>query len=214
MTTPFWTYADAVAEKRRDWLNQAPRFGEIIEAIRSEMAILCGHVDPCKDNTPYSRIVFSIQIPHPLFDWVFNSVNGYRAWFFRSPFDGLRNNARMMQMLEPVLLKSLTSQKDKKLAQDSLNALSAKVWLAEKGSEVCEECPGCAGEWSSSSDDAPEILNRRWDVSSETNAKSGRKAPYLTKLRIFGAFLNDHCDEWISERKRHRAEQIHDFGWS
>jgi hypothetical protein len=214
MSTRLWTYADTIAEDRRDSLNQAPTFGDIVEAVRREMSILCGHVDQCQDNNPYSRIVFSIQVSRPLFDWIFNSANGYRAWFFRSPYDGLRNNARMIRILEPKLLESLGSEQDIELARDSLNSLSAKVWLAERGNEVCMECPECAGEWSSPQDDTPEILNRRWEVSLKTSAKSGRKAPYLTKLRVFGAFLNNHRDEWISERKRHRAKQIHDFGWS
>lgn len=214
MSRRLWTYADTIAKDRRDSLNQAPTFGDIVEAVRREMSILCGHVDRCQDNKPYSRIVFSIQVSRPLFDWIFNSANGYRAWFFRSPYDGLRNNARMIRILEPKLLESLSSEQDIELARDSLNSLSAKVWLAERGNEVCTECPECEGEWSSPQDDTPEILNRRWEVSPKTSAKSGRKAPYLTKLRVFGAFLNNHRDEWISERKRHRAKQIHDFGWS
>ena len=117
-------------------------------------------------------------------------------------------------MLEPKLLASLNGQSNLGFARDSLNSLSAKVWLAENGNEVCRNCAGCQGEWSSPRDDTAEILNRRWDESSEADAKSGRKAPYLTKLRIYGAFLSDQRDEWISKRKRHRATPIHKFGWS
>lgn len=178
------------------------------------MEILCGHIDPCKDNAEYKRIVFSIRIDKDLFDWIFNSVNGYRAWYFRSLYEGLRKNAQMIQMLEPKLLRFLNCQDYRIFAQDSLNSLSAKVWLAENGNEVCTNCMGCRGEWSPPLDDSAEILNGHWETSPKTNAKRGRKAPYLKKLRIYGAFLNECGDEWISKRKRHRASEIQKYGWS
>jgi len=209
-----WKFADTIDSDRRDRLNEAPAFAEIIETVRGGMNILCAHIDPSKDNPPFSRAVFSIRVSDQLFDWVFNSVNGFRAWFFRSPYDGLRQNARMIGELAPVLLESMKSTTERHLARDSLNSLSAKVWLAECGNEVCQDCAGCKGEWEPPKDDKPEILNGRWNLSREANAKYGQKAPRFTKLRVYGGFLNEQRDEWIPMRKRHRAQQIRDLGWS
>jgi hypothetical protein len=59
-----------------------------------------------------------------------------------------------------------------------------------------------------------EIVNGRWECAASANAVRGRKAPFLTKIKIFGAFLNERHDEFISWRKRHRAREIYESGWS
>jgi hypothetical protein len=176
------------------------------------MRVLCGHKGACNDDPAFSRAAYSVELPRHLFDWLFNSVNGYRAWYFRSAHDGLRNNARLIRALTPTLLDS--AKIDTSFAGHSLDALTAKVWLAERGNEVSRECPGCEGEWSPPQDDTPELLNGRWDLSTDPRAKCGRKAPYLTKLRIFGGFLNANGDEWVAARKRHRSREIQNYGWS
>jgi hypothetical protein len=184
----------------------------MVATLRREMRVLCGHLDPCKDDRAYSRAAYSIEMPRPLFDWLFNSKNGYRAWYFRSGYDGLRNNARLIRAITPALVDTATV--DGSFARDSLDALTAKAWLAERGNEVCRECAGCDGEWSPPQDDTPEIRNGRWELSTDPRSKCGRKAPYLAKLRIFGGFLNSNSDEWVAERKRHRSRDIEEHGWS
>ena len=131
--------------------------------------------------------------------------------FFCSPFDGLRNNARLIRAIAPVLIETTDGKVDGSFARQSLDSLTAKVWLAENGNKVCRECPGCEGEWSSPQDDEPELRNGRWELCAD---KRGRKAPYLTKLRVFGGFLNANRDEWVAARKRRHSHEIHDFGWS
>jgi len=103
--------------------------------------------------------------------------------------------------------------KGRDFAEESLKACSAKVWLAERGKEM-GDCTHCSGEWSTPQDDVAEILNDRWEKDTNVNARYGRKAPYLTKIRIFGAFLNDLYDEFIPTKKRFRANEIHKVGWS
>ena len=75
-------------------------------------------------------------------------------------------------------------------------------------------CAACEGELGNPSNDAPEILNGRWEVEDEAFARRGRKAPLLTKVRVFGAFLDARHNELVPNRKRHRANQIHQWGWS
>jgi len=59
-----------------------------------------------------------------------------------------------------------------------------------------------------------EILNGVWETAKSQNAEWGRKAPYLTKLRIMGAFVNERLHELVPFDKRYRAYDINRFGWS
>lgn len=178
------------------------------------MKVLCSHADPRSGDASYRRAVFSIQICQPTFDLIFNSKNGYRAWFFRSPYLGLRNNARLIRSLSEELLVQKPLSQMGESALDSLQSITAKVWLAERGNEPCFSCDGCAGEWSPPQDALPEILNGRWERNTHSHARWGRKAYYFTKLRILGGFVNAMGDEWIAGHKKHRAYHIHDNGWS
>jgi hypothetical protein len=96
-------------------------------------------------------------------------------------------------------------------AEQSLRASSAKAWLAEVGKGFCEDCDG---EWTTPQDSAAEILNGRWEHSPDPRASYGRKAPYLEKLRIVGAFVDGSGKEYVIEEKRDRAQHISEFGWS
>jgi hypothetical protein len=101
--------------------------------------------------------------------------------------------------------------------RESLATPSAKAWLAEHGKEIDRKCPGCQGEWSSGAAGPPdqaEIHNGAWEAASGQNAEWGRKAPYLTKLRVMGGFLSDRLHELVPHNKRFRAYDIHRYGWS
>ena len=213
-----WDYADSLNGERVKKLKAAPSFEEITAEIKKEMKVLCFHPDHLrdneKDNYQYDRPVYSIYVGKKLFDWFFNSEKGYRAAYFRSPTEGLKANQHFIESLIPALLESdkTTPIFDKKFIEESLKSSSAKAWLAEDGKELCKKC---TGEWNSRQDnDEPEILNNRWENKTGTNAEWGRKAPYLTKIRIMGAFLNNRYDVFIPERKRFRSEEIHEKGWS
>lgn len=163
---------------------------------------------------------YCLKVSEPIFDLFFNSKHGYRAWYYRSPHVGLNKNALFITSLLPSLLASdQTKEAEKKdfstkKAAESLKSCSAKAWLAEIEKEIDKKCTGCIGEWGYPQDDTAEIFNDRWDKTNHPKAKCGRKAPYLTKIRIFGAFLNEQYDEFIPAQKRYRAEEIHEFGWS
>ena len=97
------------------------------------------------------------------------------------------------------------------LISESLSSPSAKVWLAEVGLHLCDHC---CGEWSRPHDETPEIFNGVWDLASGLEAAWGRKAPYFTKLKLIGAFLNDGRDEFVPSHKRFRADLLHRRGWA
>jgi hypothetical protein len=209
-----WRFAGEIGEERIGALSVAPTFDVIVSGIEREMTVLCYHPQQCCDNRDFSRVIYCIRVPGTLFDLFFNSENGYRGSYFDSPYVGLEANAMFIQSLEARLLEWTRANRGVEgisFARESLRTPSAKAWLAERSLDLCDLC---AGEWGAPHDDAPGILNGRWEVSDQPAAKSGRKAPYLTKLKIFGAFLNDRHDEFIAARKRHRAQDVHRFGWS
>ena len=234
MTDSLWRFSPSLGDERLRLLALAPSFPDIAKAINSEMKVLCGHPDkrgaallPDQDSSAISgfddpfpplneldfwRIVFTVRVPCTVFDWFFNSAHGYRASYFPSPEDGLRNNRIL---LETVLEKLLTSgqpvtadPKAREFATESLTSGSAKAWLTEFGKQFCDKC---AGECGHAQDDVPEIENGRWEL---VKTRDGRKAPNGTKIQFKGAFLDGKRNELIPADKRHRAEDIFQYGWT
>ena len=126
---------------------------------------------------------------------------------------------QFFDLITPKLIASSLSSNSglgSEFISQSLLSPSAKVWLAEHTKEIVKNCVGCKGEWSSGSigEDRPEILNGVWERCDCVKAKWGCKAPYLTKLKVMGAFLDDQFNEYITFDKRFRARDIHEFGWS
>lgn len=210
-----WDLAPSLCDERRRALANPPTFQAIIEAIQEKMEVLCCHPNEFSYDNRFSRVVYCFRVSAPLFDMFFNSKNGYRASYYRSPYDGLRDNGLFIRSVLPALLASAETRciapKELGFAEKSLKSCSSKAWLAERGKELCGRC---AGEWSPPQDETAEILNNRWENGDSVYAKWGRKAPYLTKIRIFGAFLSERHDELIPASKRHRAREIHEVGWS
>ena len=207
-----WEYSHAVSDDRQRALLRPPSFESIGVSIAKTMRVLCRHPDRCDEAEGYHRVVYCTAVDRPLFDLFFNSANGYRAWYFRSPAEGVAMNGRLLGTLTPVLLAFKSDDRiDPKMVQASLSAGSAKAWLAEVGKGSCEHCDG---EWHTAQNDFAEILNDRWELSSVPDARNGRKAPFLTMIRVVGGFVNPTSEEYVPERKRSRAKDIHEVGWS
>lgn len=200
-------------------LQGSVQFKKLAEDIAASMAVLCCHRSSISGK-PISRVAYCVQVERRIFDLFFNSASGYRAAYFRSPGEGINANATFFEVVTPKLLStdlSITCGLEHEYMRQSLVTPSAKVWLAECGKEVERDCVTCQGEWSVSSvrdGDEPEILNGVWEQSKHIKSIWGCKAPFLTKLRIMGAFLDDHLNEWIPTDKRFRAREIHEHGWS
>jgi len=182
--------------------------------LSREMEVLCCHRPDCDDMAGFSRVIFNLRAPSQTLDLFFNSEHGYRGSYFVSPHAGLAANDAIIKRLKPLLLAWAAQHQlalDQTFAGESLTSSSAKVWITESGSQLCQQC---IGEWSNPTDEEPDILNGRWEVTDTPNAHRGRKAPHVSKLRVFGAFLNDRHDEFVPARKRHRAFHINEGGWS
>jgi hypothetical protein len=215
-----WSFQLTVDEQLRlPALVDRHTFAQITERIMSCVQVLCCHRSKLSDGE-FLRPVYTVRIDRPLFDLFFNSPFGYRAAYFKSPGAGLDANVSFLQTIAPRLAAdpaSLKSALSPDFIHASLSTPSAKVWLAECGKEIDRKCSACEGEWSSGTtgtETRSEILNGRWEVAEGQKAEWGGKAPYLEKLRIMGAFINDRHHELVPHDKRFRAYEIHEFGWS
>ncbi len=207
-----WRFSESLGRNRLEALTDPPPFEEIARSIASTMRIQCAHVDPCDEAEGFKRFVGCVVIDKTLFDFFFNSSNGYRGWYFRSPVEGLRMNALLLELLAPSLMKFQRHESmPADLVSKSLLASSSKCWLAEVGKGFCR---ACEGDWNTPKDDAPEILNGRWEIATAPNSRFGRKAPFLERLRVIGAFVSQAGEEYVAKRKLNRSEEIHDVGWS
>jgi hypothetical protein len=207
-----WRFAESLGRERIEALEAARSFEDMARAIAASPHIQCTHIDPCDEADGFNRLVGCIVIDRPLFDLYFNSPYGYRGAYYASTEYGLEMNAFLLRLLAPALTgfthhEGMSSD----LMLTSIIAPSAKSWLAEVGKGFCSKCEG---DWSSPTDDAPEILNERWEVATAANSRFGRKAPFLRRIRVMGAFVNPAGKEYVPTRKRTRAKDIHDIGWS
>ncbi len=205
-----------VAAERRTALEAPDAFDAVAARVASSLKVLCCHKSEIR-LSPYKRPVYTAQVPCTLFDQFFNASFGYRAAYFRSPGTGMDANRAFLSAVTPRLLPHRIPDLSPELIRQSLSSPSAKAWLAESGKEPERNCPACLGEWSTATCGPAalaEVQNGRWERASSVKAEWGRKAPYLTKLRIMGAFLDDHYNELIPHDKRARAQEIHEFGWS
>lgn len=219
-STRSWHYSLAVgADTRLPVLTAGTTFAEITQRIVSEMSVLCCHYSEI-EGTKFSRPVYTVQVGQELFDLFFNSPDGYRAAYFRSPGAGLDANVSFMHAISSRLVQhplSANSTLADSRIHECLVTPSAKAWLVEHGKEIDRRCPGCEGEWSSGTAGRPdqaEIHNGVWEAALGQKAEWGRKAPYLKKLRVMGAFLDDRLHELVPHDKRFRAYNLHRDGWS
>jgi hypothetical protein len=209
-----WDYSTAFPRERAATLLAPSSVGVIANRVAAEMDIACCHFQICDEHSDFGRVAYCVRVSEDLFDLFFNSPHGYRGAYFRSPGEGVDANAVFIGALMPRLLESSAagaSEEELTRIRESLLSPSAKAWLAENGLGLC---PSCEGEWGRPADTHADIVNGRWEHGESVPQCSGRKAPRLTKIRVFGAFVDDRNNEFVPSRKRHRARDIHMWGWS
>jgi hypothetical protein len=123
-------------------------------------------------------------------------------------------NRRLIDALSPVLIEWAVARDpsiERAWLIESLSMYKANAWLAEDTVALCQFC---AGGWSASYAAAFQILNDRWEHSAHAHAVWGRQAPELSKVRVFGDFVNRAHAERVADHKRDRARQIWEHGWT
>ena len=213
MQSPFWRYVGNGEPDRLAALENPQPHAELAGALRSGLKLQCFHREPRQDEHAYRRAVFCGTVSPELFDWFFNASTGYRGAFFESASAGTEANRALVDQLAPVLVEWLTANQldpDPQWVLGSLAQPSAKVWLAEHPGL----CSKCAGEWSPSYSADLRIENSRWECSSHVHSAWGQQAPLLSKVRVFGGFIDAQQNEWLASHKAARAKHIWEHGWS
>lgn len=167
-----WSFSLGEDSTRLERLRRAPSIESVLRRIQPH-TILCCHEDRIH-GTPFKRVAYSIDAGNELFDLFFNSWNGYRAAYYRGPFEGLETNRAYLDILESTLLAAPCSDLAKDFLRESLRCGSAKIWLAEHGKETAPGCVGCKAEWRAHGAQEPEILNVRWELTEHYKANWGR----------------------------------------
>jgi hypothetical protein len=211
---PSWTYLGSATPERRAALEAPITFAEVVLALKQNMNVVCFHRDTKQRDNSYARAAFCADVGPTLFDAFFNAATGYRGAYFESPENGLAANRLLINALSPALTAWALSNcvnTNKEWLIESLSLPTAKAWLAE---DTVALCANCAGGWSASYVSDLRIANGRWEQSGHAHAAWGRQAPGLTKIRVFGGFVNGDHQEWIADHKRERAHQIWEHGWT
>lgn len=208
MEITHWEFGESVSEARKSILSAAPAFDDITQQIAREMTIVCCWKEP--GDCCGHRVQYCVRVGERLFDWFFNSRNGYRAAYFCSPDEGQEANDYFIAKLLPLLL---SAHADCAWAHQSLSAPSAKVWMVEPGKGPC--CGACTSTWKNPAADAtPDISNGRWEYYVGAYEKWGCVAPIEGSLLLMGGFVDSQGNCWIPPDKEDRAVQIHERGWS
>jgi hypothetical protein len=197
-------------------LATPPSYETIVELVLLHMQVLCCHLQRSDQHDAFERAVFCVRVSKAAFDWFFNSKKGYRAAYYVSVWEGERANRFFLDSATAELVASDEARdKDPGRVRASLLAPTAKVWLAEaQRGPYSTSCPSCREGWSTR-DAAPrsEILNDRWENVPTTNGW-GSRAPYMDRLRIVGAFVDDRTNVLIPHDKTQRGLQINATGWT
>ena len=208
-----WKYIGSATAERRDRLERPKPYSDLLVALKGS-PIACFHREPKQREESYTRAVFCLDVGNELFDAFFNATTGYRGAYFVEPEAGLAANRQLIAELSPGLISWATArdpQLDSAWLIESLSLPTAKAWLAEDAVALCSSC---AGGWGALYVSSLHIRNGRWENSPHTHAAWGRQAPELSKLRIFGGFVDDQHHEWVADHKRGRADQIWEHGWT
>lgn len=213
MQSSSWRYVGTAEPTRLAALGHPLPLTELAGALKRGLKLECFHRESRQDDAVYKRAVFCGSASHELFDWFFNASTGYRGAFFESPDAGSRANRSLVDQLAYFLTDWAIAHgldPDRQWVLASLAKPSAKAWLAEYPG-ICDQC---AGEWSPSYISELQIENARWECSSHVHSAWGRQAPQLSKIRIFGAFIDAQQNEWLASHKTQRATDIWGHGWS
>jgi len=84
VTSLAWQFSSNLFQRdqRITGLSAPPDFATIVDKIPGAGQLLCSHEEQATDMKTHFRAVYCIDIGRPLFDLLYNSVNGYRAAYF------------------------------------------------------------------------------------------------------------------------------------
>lgn len=206
-----WKFTDNLELRRQNRLYDAPPFEDIVKRILKEMEIICFKGAQGYERDDCKRPEFKLKIPTETFDEFFNSPNGYRAQYYRSPEIGLEKNEYLIQGLSARLVAYAMENPSGEVMtaieiHTSLGFSSAKVWLDEKEGDLdnlvlVEHI--CIPRW---------YLTRKNEILKK--ATHGTHAYEGRILKVMGALIDNDGEEYTPHSKKYRSEEIHRNGFT
>lgn len=203
-----WLYMDSIAAERQTALAIPASFEELVALAKGEICEIRLSIQSGRDLglTDCLQPIFSFELPS-VGDRLFNGPYGYRAQYWRGPYDGLRANAKIITVLTPRLLAVVDPDTDPNVAKidvcASLRATSAKFWIQEIPSLLANPTVDLNVEpWRTEALRGVQLA--RWGVC----------APEVTRFDVKGALLDSHGNEIVPSRKIARHHDIHHYGFS
>lgn len=198
-----WQFTETVSSARAAELRSWGSFDEILKLLLSSFIerfwwepFLGAQLKEC------NRASFTMKVSSRAYDAFFNSPVGYRGQYAVSPSVGEAANRRLLNALEPILLRAAErqTQVEPERILASLRAVDAKVWIVE--TEVEDQL----------SDSSPAIAYPPWEFDSIDG--QGLRAPIGTLLEVKGGWLDSSATERRNPLKPSRRLTIFKTGFS
>lgn len=235
-----WSYGRDI--QNRDYLKADTTFESLVEEFESVLTTVSRRdvrfrVEPT--NGKYTgddlllkrlqctRAAWTVRLNSVLLDKFFNGLMGIRAQYYVSPYHGGAMNARLLSALRHRLLElaeATEASVNRKQAELSLAAASAKAWISERNlaggkiirtSDLTLKEEELQNDWLDLARAVKfgAIPNEHYQLYSA--ALNGVRAPIADQFEVKGGWIS-HADqrEYVTPAKRDRDCQLFMFGFT
>lgn len=190
-----WVISSQIPRRRRDQLQNAPDFPDIVDMFTKSILRVSVHRERCKKTPTHHRVWAALTLSDTKsVDFFHNASSGYRAQYLHAPELGELSNRLTVNALFPLLSDCLSEGQhrrwDVQWAHASLLGHDAKVWIHQGpwlryARSDCEELMVPA--WVARSRDLAESVQMR--------VRYGRQLPGSTNaIEVKGAWVNGDCE--------------------
>lgn len=212
LNEPLWRFTDSVSDKRRQQLLSVANFDKVIHNLLAGTIVLYD----AKFRNDCGRVIFHLAVTEETYDAFFNSPNGYRAQYCIGASYGDAQNRSLINALTDTCLMYSLDRPRSNFSQAqviaSLSGLRAKVWVPESDIPTIDDVHINYPPWVEKAKRV--YMGTMSDEASRAYAVTGVLAPVGTHLEIKGAWVFADGTEWLDPKKKHRAEEIRDYGYT
>jgi hypothetical protein len=208
-----WRFSDALDRERRAWLQNSPRYEQLVNNILRDLSLVNCQRELSKGKRGYNRVMVTVQADAATLDQFYSSATGYRAQYYASATLGVEANRFALDIFLPRVVALIACLNKRtcpaSFVEQSLRDQDAKLWLyqgtwlryARKSDRNL-----LVARWLARQHDPIAIIRKRAKRSMLTPASE-------TLLELKGGFLSA-TGEPLGTFKLDRAEHIHELGYT
>jgi len=208
-----WSLSDTLDLQRRAWLQNSPRYEQLVNNILRGLSAVDCKRERSKDKRGYNRVIVILHVNAATLDQFYSSATGYRAQYYASAALGTEANRFALDSLLPRVVRLVAGLNKRTCAasfvEQSLRDQDAKIWL-HQGTWLRYERKSdrnlLVSRWLARQHDPHETTRTRAKRSMLTPANE-------TLLELKGGFLSA-AGEPLETFKPGRAQQIHELGYT